>query len=176
VAEGRAWPNGASPTITPSGQLTPVQTGHDRLPGRGTFGSPILAQVGKMEQSRTGSRPFLRHDEGRWAEDAMPFPGRSARYWLNIHGSWPDPAGRYRADLVREGHGRPTRRRTRAAPSDVNLLGHEGANDATAGALSVDGPSKLERLTALKSATTIPTTSRRADRSTQDLDRVADAA
>ena len=29
---------------------------------------------------------------GRVPQDATPFPGRAARYWLNIYGCWDDPA------------------------------------------------------------------------------------
>ena len=29
---------------------------------------------------------------GRIPQDATPFPGRSARYWLNVYGFWTDPA------------------------------------------------------------------------------------
>ena len=48
-----------------------------------------------LEQTWLGTGFDIHHMDGafgRVAEDATPFPGRSARYWLNIYGYWPDPA------------------------------------------------------------------------------------
>jgi FAD/FMN-containing dehydrogenase len=87
---------------------------------------------------------------GRVPEDATPFPGRSARYWLNIYGFWPDAADDpariafvkgFAADMAPHASG----------AQYVNFLGAEGsAQGAKASALAVYGPSKLERLSALK--------------------------
>lgn len=87
---------------------------------------------------------------GRVPEAATPFPNRSARYWLNIYGFWPnaaDDAARtafvrgFAADMEPHASG----------GQYVNFLGHEGdARDTRAAALAAYGPEKLERLTALK--------------------------
>ncbi|MFL5673283.1 MAG: FAD-binding oxidoreductase [Chloroflexota bacterium] len=87
---------------------------------------------------------------GRVPEDATPFPGRAARYWLNVYGYWRDAADDeartafvkgLAADMAAHG----------AGAQYVNFLGDEGyASGAGASALSVYGPDKLARLTALK--------------------------
>lgn len=87
---------------------------------------------------------------GRIAEDATPFPNRSARYWLNIYGYWAnaedDPA---RIAWVRgfaEAMGPYA-----MAGQYINFLGHdEGLVDDRQKALMAYGPEKLERLVALK--------------------------
>lgn len=87
---------------------------------------------------------------GRVPEDATPFPNRSARYWLNIYGFWPDAADdTARIDFVR---GFASDRAPHASGGQyVNFLGQEGdRRNARDAALAVYGPAKLERLVALK--------------------------
>ncbi len=76
---------------------------------------------------------------GRVAEDATPFPGRSARYWLNIYGYWPDPAD----DAARTAFvkGLAADMAPHAGGGQyVNFLGQEGStDDARASALAVYG-------------------------------------
>jgi FAD/FMN-containing dehydrogenase len=98
---------------------------------------------------------------GRVAEAATPFPGRSAGYWLNIYGFWPDAtddAARiafvrgFAADMAPHASG----------GQYVNFLGLEAdGQDArtdaapttaatTSAALGVYGPEKLRRLADVK--------------------------
>lgn len=86
---------------------------------------------------------------GRVGEDATPFPNRSARFWLNIYGFWPNSED-----------DRPRTRFVRGFAEDmepfssggryVNFLGAEPDSDRHQQALDVYGPEKLERLTAIK--------------------------
>lgn len=106
-----------------------------------------------LEQTWHGTGFDIHHMDGafgRVAEDATPFPGRSARYWLNIYGYWPDPAD----DAARTAFvkGLASDMAPHAGGSQyVNFLGQErSAADARASALAVYGRSKLDRLTALK--------------------------
>jgi FAD/FMN-containing dehydrogenase len=85
---------------------------------------------------------------GRVAEDATAFPDRSARFWLNIYGFWPDVGD----DAARTAwvKGFSDAVRPHAMPSRyVNFLGHD-EGDVREKALSVYGPAKLERLVAVK--------------------------
>jgi FAD/FMN-containing dehydrogenase len=86
---------------------------------------------------------------GRVAEDATPFPNRSARYWLNVYGFWPeasDDAARiafvrgFAADMEPLASG----------GQYVNFLGQEGGRDPVSAALAVYGPGKLDRLRDIK--------------------------
>jgi FAD/FMN-containing dehydrogenase len=87
---------------------------------------------------------------GRVDEDATPFPGRSARYWLNIYGYWPDAADDPARTAFVKGFAADMAPHAGGAQY-VNFLGNEGsASEARASALAVYGPAKLERLTALK--------------------------
>ncbi len=48
-----------------------------------------------VEQTWRGTGFDLHHMEGAFGRvpaDATPFPGRTARFWLNVYGYWPDPA------------------------------------------------------------------------------------
>ena len=87
---------------------------------------------------------------GRVPVDDTPFPNRSARYWLNIYGYWPeaadDPA---RIAFVR---GLAADMAPHASGGQyVNFLGNEdGRTDPRAAALAVFGPDKVRRLQAVK--------------------------
>lgn len=86
---------------------------------------------------------------GRVADDATPFPSRSAGYWLNIYGFWSDPAD----DAARTAwiRGFAAAMEPHASGGQyVNFLGQEGGRDGRQAALAVYGPAKLERLMALK--------------------------
>ncbi len=106
-----------------------------------------------LEQTWLGTGFDIHHMEGAFgqvAEDATPFPGRSARYWLNIYGYWPDAADDAARTAFVKGLAADMAPHASGAQY-VNFLGQEGsADDARAGALAVYGPSKLARLTALK--------------------------
>ncbi len=85
---------------------------------------------------------------GRVAEDDTPFPNRSAQFWLNIYGFWPnaadDPA---RVAWVKEFS--DAIRSYAQAGQYVNFLGADTA-DPRQKAVAAYGPDKLERLTAVK--------------------------
>jgi FAD/FMN-containing dehydrogenase len=87
---------------------------------------------------------------GRVPAEATPFPNRTARYWLNIYGYWPDAAD----DAARTAFVRGFAADMEPYASGgqyVNFLGQEGGRqDARSAALAVYGPEKLKRLTALK--------------------------
>ncbi len=87
---------------------------------------------------------------GRVADDATPFPSRSARFWLNIYGFWRDPAD----DAHHSAWVRACAAAMEAHASGgvyLNFLGREtGEGGARGAALAVYGPRKLERLVALK--------------------------
>ena len=106
-----------------------------------------------LEQTWQGTGFDIHHMDGafgRVAEDATPFPGRSARYWLNIYGYWRDAADDAARTAFVKGLASDMAPHASGAQY-VNFLGHEGsAADARASALAVYGPSKLDRLTALK--------------------------
>jgi FAD/FMN-containing dehydrogenase len=112
----------------------------------------VIVRRGR-EQTWLGTAFDIHHLEGafgRVPDDATPFPNRSARFWLNVYGFWPDPnddAARtafvrgFAADMASFATG----------GTYVNFLGHEaGATDPHAAALAVYGPEKLTRLGALK--------------------------
>jgi FAD/FMN-containing dehydrogenase len=85
---------------------------------------------------------------GRVHEDATAFPDRSAEFWLNIYGFWPDAADdaariawvKGFSDLVRP-HAMPTQY--------VNFLGQDD-DPAHRKAMAVYGRAKLDRLVSLK--------------------------
>ena len=105
------------------------------------------------EQTWQGTGFDIHHMEGAFGRvpvDATPFPNRSARYWLNIYGFWPDATDdAARTAFVR---GFAADMEPHASGGQyVNFLGPEGdRHDARASALAVYGPDKLARLTALK--------------------------
>ena len=94
---------------------------------------------------------------GRVAEDATAFPNRSAEFWLNIYGFWPD-AGDDAARIAWVKGFSDAMRPHAMAGQYVNFLGHDDA-DAHRKALAVYGPAKLERLMASSVATTRRTSS-----------------
>jgi hypothetical protein len=88
---------------------------------------------------------------GRVAEDATPFPNRSAGFWLNVYGFWPDAADdASRTAFVRglAGDMEPHA----SGGQYVNFLGQErDGRDPLQAALAVYGPDKLARLRRVKS-------------------------
>ncbi|NKX54622.1 FAD-binding oxidoreductase [Arthrobacter mobilis] len=88
---------------------------------------------------------------GRVPEEATAFPNRSARFWLNVYGFWNDAADdAARINFVR---GFATDMRPFATGGQyINFMGAEPGQDPRSLALTVYGPDKLERLTALKRA------------------------
>ena len=85
---------------------------------------------------------------GRVAEDATAFPNRSARFWLNIYGFWPQAVDDAARITWVKGFSDAMRPHAMAGQY-VNFLGHDDT-DAHQKALAAYGPAKLERLTALK--------------------------
>jgi FAD/FMN-containing dehydrogenase len=111
----------------------------------------IIARRG-AEQTWRGTGFDIHHMGGAFGRvpvDATPFPNRSADYWLNVYGYWPDAADdAARIAFVR---GFAADMQPHASGGQyVNFLGQEGVQDAHAAALAVYGPEKLARLTALK--------------------------
>ena len=85
---------------------------------------------------------------GRVPEDATAFPDRSAGFWLNIYGFWPDAADDPARIAWVKGFSDAVRPHAMATQY-VNFLGHED-DPALRKALSVYGPAKLDRLVSLK--------------------------
>ena len=96
---------------------------------------------------------------GRVAEDATPFPNRSANFWLNLYGFW--------ADASDDDHHTAWIRDVHAATAPISMAGayvnaftvdtertFGSAGGPTAGArdqaAAIYGPAKLDRLVALK--------------------------
>ncbi|SDK84980.1 FAD/FMN-containing dehydrogenase [Cryobacterium psychrotolerans] len=86
---------------------------------------------------------------GRVPEDATPFPNRSARFWLNVYGYWPDAADDAPHTAFVRGMAADMEPYSTGGQY-VNFLGEERGRDPVAQALSVYGPEKLQRLAALK--------------------------
>jgi hypothetical protein len=113
----------------------------------------VIVRRGR-EQTWRGTSFDIHHMEGAYGrvpEDATPFPNRSARYWLNVYGFWPDAAD----DEARVAFVRGFAEDMAPFSSGgtyVNFLGHEGTaqHERRGAALAIYGASKLERLTALK--------------------------
>jgi len=85
---------------------------------------------------------------GRVPEHATAFPDRSAQFWLNIYGFWPDAADDPARVAWVKGLAEAMRPHAMAGQY-VNFLGREDA-DAGQKALAVYGQAKLDRLRALK--------------------------
>lgn len=86
---------------------------------------------------------------GRVAEEATPFPYRSAGYWLNVYGFWGDQA----EDALRTAWIRRFAAAMEPHASGgqyVNFLGQEADRDGKQAAMAIYGPTKFERLVALK--------------------------
>ena len=85
---------------------------------------------------------------GRVPEDATAFPNRSARFWLNIYGFWPDPGDDAARIAWVKGFSDGMRPHAMAGQY-INFLGHEDAG-AQEKALAAYGPAKLDRLRTVK--------------------------
>jgi FAD/FMN-containing dehydrogenase len=109
----------------------------------------IVAGCG--EQAWVGTAADLHHMGGafgRVPEDATAFPDRSAGFWLNIYGFWPDPSD----DAARTAWVKGFSDALRPHAMDrqyVNFMGRDDG-DARSRALAVYGPDKLSRLTEIK--------------------------
>ena len=119
----------------------------DRFDGR--MIDTLVEQCGA--QTWFGTAADLHHmggAYGRVAEEETAFPNRSAQFWLNIYGFWPDASD----DAAMSAW---VRRCSDAmapfamAGQYVNFLGHDD-RDPRQKALAVYGQSKLERLMAVK--------------------------
>jgi FAD/FMN-containing dehydrogenase len=112
----------------------------------------VAARAGTVDWLRTGIDIHLMG--GAFAavpDDATAYPNRSARYLLNIYGTW-DPDG---PDLDRERIGWVRAFHEAVAPHAaagqyVNFLGLDADGDARAAAIAAYGPAKLGRLIELK--------------------------
>ncbi len=110
----------------------------------------VLA-TGCGAQSWFGTAADLHHMGGAFAkvpEDATAFPDRSAGFWLNIYGFWPDAAD----DAARTAWVKGFSDAFRPHAMDTQYVNFLGQDDdpAMTKALAVYGPSKLDRLVALK--------------------------
>ena len=119
----------------------------DRLDGR--MIDTLVEACGR--QTWFGTAADLHHmggAYGRVAEDETAFPNRSAEFWLNIYGFWPDALDdAARVEWVRESSDAMSP--YAIAGQYVNFLGHDDA-DAHRKALAVYGAAKLDRLMELK--------------------------
>ena len=85
---------------------------------------------------------------GRVPEPATAFPNRSALFWLNIYGFWPDPSDD--ADRIAWVKGFSDAMKPQAMDTEyVNFLGHD-PGDARSKAVAVYGAERYERLVAVK--------------------------
>ena len=85
---------------------------------------------------------------GRVAEDETAFPNRSAQYWLNVYGFWPD-ASDDEAMIAWVKGCSDAMSRYAIAGQYVNFLGRDDIEPGQK-ALTAYGPEKLKRLMALK--------------------------
>ncbi|MFI7743952.1 FAD-binding oxidoreductase [Kocuria rhizosphaericola] len=94
----------------------------------------------------------IHHMGGAFArvpEEATAFPNRSAKYWLNINGFWPDPAEDERlTNFARQAYARMQPFAEHG--QYVNFLGAETGHDLTEAARQAYGPDTHQRLVALK--------------------------
>ena len=87
---------------------------------------------------------------GRFAEDATPFPNRSAQYWLNIYGFWPRPEDDGPRTAWVRGFS-DAMDPYAIAGQYINFLGQDRTPiDARQKALQAYGPAKFGRLVELK--------------------------
>jgi FAD/FMN-containing dehydrogenase len=114
----------------------------------------IAVIVGRaLEQTWRGTAFDIHHlggAFGRVPPADTPFPNRSARYWLNIYGFWPEPADD--ADRIAFVRGLAADMEPLASGGRyVNFLGAEDDRaDPRSAALAVFGPEKLRRLADVK--------------------------
>jgi FAD/FMN-containing dehydrogenase len=112
--------------------------------------STIVEHAGRL--TSRGTAADIHHFGGGFArvpEDATAFPNRSAEYWLNIYGFWPDSADD--ADRIAWVRGFHAAMEQQAAAGEyVNFLGRDERGDTRARALAAYGPRKLARLVELK--------------------------
>ncbi|MCY7417366.1 MAG: FAD-binding oxidoreductase [Chloroflexi bacterium] len=102
-------------------------------------------------QARFGTAADLHHMGGAFGrvdEDATAFPDRSAEFWLNIYGFWPDAADDAARVAWVTGFSDAVRPHAMATQY-VNFLGHDD-DPVLHRALAVYGPEKLQRLASLK--------------------------
>jgi hypothetical protein len=117
------------------------------------FDGPVIDTLVERcgAQTWVGTAADLHHMGGafgRVPEDATAFPNRSARFWLNIYGFWPDAADD--AARIAWVKGFSDAMRPHAVEGQyINFLGHEDA-DAHRKALAAYGPAKLDRLMTVK--------------------------
>ena len=144
-----AWQSQADPLFPKGVRAYWKNTSFDRLDDATI--EIITRRAG--EQTWRGTGFDVHHMEGAFGRvpaEATPFPNRTARYWLNIYGYWPDAAD----DAARTAFVRGFAADMEPYASGgqyVNFLGQEGGRqDARSAALAVYGPEKLKRLTALK--------------------------
>ena len=151
------------PVLDPT-RWTAFQTAFDAAMPRGSraywrnawfdrFDDAVIDAIvdGCGAQSWVGTAADLHHMGGafgRVPEDATAFPDRSASFWLNIYGFWPDPADDAARTAWVKGFSDALRPHAMAGQY-VNFLGRD-EGDARARALAVYGPAKLERLQAVK--------------------------
>jgi FAD/FMN-containing dehydrogenase len=144
-----AWQSQADPMFPKGARAYWKNTSFDRLDDA----TIEIIDHRAREQTWRGTGFDVHHLGGAFARvpaEATPFPNRSAPYWLNVYGYWPDAADDaahtafvrgFAADMEPYASG----------GQYVNFLGQEGDRvDARTAALAVYGPAKLERLTALK--------------------------
>ncbi len=105
------------------------------------------------QQSWRGTAFDIHHMEGAFGRvppDATPFPGRSARFWLNIYGFWPDAADDAARTAFVRGFAADMAPHASGAQY-VNFLGREGdGGEPGAAARALYGSATYDRLVALK--------------------------
>jgi len=114
---------------------------------------PLIDAIaaGCGEQARFGTAADLHHMGGafgRVPEGATAFPDRSAGFWLNIYGFWPDAADDEARIAWVKGFSDAIRPHAMGVQY-VNFLGHDDG-PAHGKALAVYGREKLARLVSLK--------------------------
>jgi FAD/FMN-containing dehydrogenase len=144
-----AWQSQADGLVPKGVRAYWKNTSFDRLDDA-TIGV-IVARA--LEQTWRGTAFDIHHlggAFGRVPQADTPFPNRSARYWLNIYGFWPDPAD----DAARIAFVRGFAADMEPLASGgryVNFLGAEDDRaDPAVATLGVFGPDTLRRLVAVK--------------------------
>jgi FAD/FMN-containing dehydrogenase len=115
----------------------------------GTLIDTLIEHCGA--QTWVGTAADLHHMEGAFGqvpEDATAFPNRSARFWLNIYGFWPDPDDDAARIAWVKGFSDAMQPHAMAGQY-VNFLGHDDA-DAAHKARMAYGSAKFDRLVAVK--------------------------